>query len=193
MSGKPEAAAVMEEKSTEELTERIEYLTKQLEEDVKKGGAGHREREKREIQEAIEEHQRRLRDLCQMDAENEDAKKEFSSTEAELGKRRKVAEEKLEREEEELQLQLRLQVQLQRRRRIRQEELEREKEKEVERKRRISGEWMEEAGSPQQHHQEQQHQHQEVNREPETGSSDNLVRSFCGGIFFYDIIYYLYW
>ena len=167
MSGKPEAADVMEEKSTEELTERIEYLTKQLEEDVREGGPGHREREKREIQQAIEEHQKRLRDLCQMDAESEDAKKEFSSIEAELGKRRRVREEKLEREEEELQ----------RRRRIMQEELEREKVKEVERKRRISGEWVEEAGSPQQQQQHQEQQ-QEVNRELETGSSDNSVRSF---------------
>ena len=66
----------MEEKSNEELVERIEYLTKQLEEDLQEGGAGRREREKGEIQQviqghqqAIEEHQKRFTDLCKKDAQ----------------------------------------------------------------------------------------------------------------------------
>ena len=160
----------MEEKSNEELVERIEYLTKQLEEDLQEGGAGRREREKGEIQQviqghqqAIEEHQKRFTDLCKKDAEAENGRKEFTSIEAELGKRRRIEEEELEREKQE-------QAELRRRRKIRQEELEREKQKEQERKRRISGEFMEEGGSLQQ-------QQQEVNRGLDTGF-DNLVRSF---------------
>ena len=160
----------MEEKSNEELVERIEFLTKQLEEDVQEGGAGRREREKLVIQQtiqgyqqAIEEHQKRFSDLCKKDAETENGKKEFTSIEAELGKRRRIEEEELEREKQEQR----------RKRRIRQEELEREKQKEQERKRRISGEFMEEGGSLQQ----QEQQQQEVNRGLDTGF-DNLVRSF---------------
>ena len=160
----------MEEKSNEELVERIEFLTKQLEEDMQEGGAGRREREKLVIQQtiqgyqqAIEEHQKRFSDLCKKDAEAENGRKEFTSIEAELGKRRRIEEEELEREKQE-------QAELRRRRKIRQEELEREKQKEQERKRRISGEFMEEGGSLQQ-------QQQEVNRGLDTGF-DNLVRSF---------------
>ena len=163
----------MEEKSNEELVERIEFLTKQLEEDVQEGGAGRREREKLVIQQtiqgyqqAIEEHQKRFSDLCKKDAEAENGRKEFSSIEAELGKRRRIEEEELEREKQE-------QAELRRRRKIRQEELEREKQKEQERKRRISGEFMEEGGSLQ-----QQEQQQEVNRGLVDTGFDNLVRSF---------------
>ena len=47
----------MEEKSNEELVERIEYLTKQLEEDLQEGGAGRREREKLVIQQTIQGYQ----------------------------------------------------------------------------------------------------------------------------------------
>ena len=91
----------MEEKSTEELVERIDYLTKQLEEDLQRGGTGQREREKREILQAIEEHQERLKDLCKMEAEREDAQEEFSRIEAELRKRRRISEEELEKEAQE--------------------------------------------------------------------------------------------
>ena len=161
----------MEEKSNEELVERIEFLTKQLEEDMQEGGAGRREREKLVIQQtiqgyqqAIEENQKRFSDLYKKDAEAENGRKEFTSIEAELGKRRRIEEEELEREKQEQR----------RKRRIRQEELEREKQKEQERKRRISGEFlMEEGGSLQQ----QEQQQQEVNRGLDTGF-DNLVRSF---------------
>ena len=162
----------MEERSNEELVERIEALTAELEEDVQEGGAGRREREKVEIQQAIEEHQKRLRDLCKKDEETENKRQEFLSIEEELGKRRREEEEVLEREKEE-------QAELRRRRRIRQEELEREREKEQERKRRISGQ-MEEAGNLQQqqqlHHQEQQQQEEQVTRERETGFH-NLVQN----------------
>ena len=98
---KLDKTAEMEEIRTEELVERIEYLTKQLEEDVQEGGAVRREREKWEIEQAIEEHQKRLRDLCKEEAAMENGRKEFCSIEAELAKRRRIEEEDLEKEEQE--------------------------------------------------------------------------------------------
>ena len=126
----------MEEKSNEELEERIEILTKKLEEDAQEGGAGQRERERWEILQAMKAHRKRLGDLSRMDEEREEAHKEYLSIEAELGKRRRKRENELEKEEE------MMIAELQRRRSMRTEELRNEKEKVEKRNRRISGDWV---------------------------------------------------
>ena len=141
----------MEEKSNEELEERIEILTKKLEEDAQEGGAGQRERERWEILQAMKAHRKRLGDLSRMDAEWEEAHKEFLSIEEELGKRRRINEKLLDKEEEMI-------AELQRRSRMRKYELRNGKEKEEARNRRISGDWGEEEVAGSSHQQQEQRQ-----------------------------------
>merc|ERR1712013_730693 len=110
----------MEERSNEDLNERIDELTRKLEGDVEMGSVDI-ERERlfiwREIErhrEEIKGHEERLATLSTLEAE----RREFSCIEAELRRRRDLVREALERDFE---------------------ALEREEQEETERRRMISG------------------------------------------------------